>query len=677
MLLAINEEVKSFRTVDKSKINSKADAASDITGSSARQLSFSSGNLFESLARTNPELFDTAKLKQLEFSDDLVRAFNEYFETITNKVDADYTDLVSKKGAEWLSTEEGISQYYQQFNGAYVGGFQRDWAKLIQEGMSQEDARKAVMESFCPESMSESGCRQLIKTRIQNNRILTDTLTKMLKMNYTALNISEAEATQLIEGLQSDETNAETIGKIKEFLKDPDKLSKFKSGNNYDFRSIGGGVVFLSNDASIQFSQHPSKRLADIFKYDAIVVGHGAYNDEYEVPTAKSIRDNNPSDIYEKIKSATANFIQILKGISAHNGFPEESKDTLNNIISQANQVSDTFNSDQMEKDIKERKYDGVKTAILSFTKILESCVKLAYSIEDEDIQETLSDTVFEFAAGLDEALNGIRNYQDPKQAFKDGTARKWVVQPIDTLTTSDNNTIIDVLRALKREGFKHVYVGACNPGDVSLPTDIRNDKDFVVEMGRASVYLEQNLDDFNLSILESNLNTVAKLYGSEYEFYTLNELYDELDNIYDQIPIHEGAWDVIKNIAKKAIQIIIGIWKRVIGFLKNLFEKIRAKIAKRFGDKREAKTKKPVQLSLIEVKDGKAKMVKYTANSPVEIQEQITKSNRTISDYIQYRSRFETQYIKTLQNKLSTYENKDKVQARSESTIFDNLYFI
>lgn len=50
-----------------------------------KELSFISGNMFESLALSNPELFDMYKLKQLQYSEDLFKDFDEYYGAIINQ----------------------------------------------------------------------------------------------------------------------------------------------------------------------------------------------------------------------------------------------------------------------------------------------------------------------------------------------------------------------------------------------------------------------------------------------------------------------------------------------------------------------------------------------------------------------------------------------------------------
>ena len=94
-IYSIQEKVKYFKDV--------------VNFQNGIYVSLPSSNLFESLATSNPELFNIQKLKQLEFSRDLVTDFNRYFNEIgmyeNNKMDA------LNKEAKSMTEEEYIAKY--------------------------------------------------------------------------------------------------------------------------------------------------------------------------------------------------------------------------------------------------------------------------------------------------------------------------------------------------------------------------------------------------------------------------------------------------------------------------------------------------------------------------------------------------------------------------------------
>lgn len=545
---AISEEVHTFKNIKASNIkDTLANNLNKHMSGGDQGLAFPSGNAFESMARTNPEYFNNAKLKELQASTNLVHDFNEYFKSI---ILGDIKKFNDKYGEFHLPDDDDAGEFNTTIHRMIISQYRM----LKMSGVSEDEVVKCITEQYIPESLTEKGCRALINIRINNSRLLTDSLTKMLRHNYQALGISLAEAKHLIFELNQDSINSKAIGKIKEMLKDPNKLKRFKMDEyNYDFRSIGGACIFLSQDPSIQFSQHPSKRLMDIFKYDAIVTAHGSYI------------DNNRSG----------------------------------NIV----------------------------------------------------------------------------------QKIKDGSSRDWVCQPVSTLKASNLTTIVDILRALKKEGFKNVYVGACNPGSVQLPKDIIMDKSFKVTMGLQSVYLENNLVNDpiyqDICTLEHRLNDMSDEYGGEYSNFSLNELYTEYDNI--ESILNEGVIEAIKQFAKKAVSIIIEIWRHIVAFFKSIYTKISVSIKEKFGNNYNSKTPKPISINVISmVGNGTSTIDKYTANTPDDIKNIVQKANMSISNRIKHHSTIETSYIRKLEQLASSgklIKNSSKIN--KESTIFKSIQFI
>lgn len=509
----ISEDVEYFKDIKRhSKINTQDDASKE--GYSPQKAAFPSGNALESLARTNPELFNTKKLRQLKASKNIVETFNKYM-----------TDLYMGhlKEIEQLVKENPTQETIFGLNTTLFGALASDFNEL-EKKIGNEAAKRAVAETFIPESLTESGCWKLIQIRITKNKILVDALTKMLKNNYALLGLSSAEVASLIEDLNNEESNDKGIAQVKAILKNPKILNKFRLGkNNYDFRPIGGAVIFLSEDPSIQFSQHPSKRLMDIFKYDAIVTGHG---------------------------------------------------------------------------------------------------------------------------------------YHDPDSELKDERYH-WKVQPISTLTKSDLDNMNEILDALKKEGFKNIYIGACNPNNDPISDEFKKDPNFKVHMGRSSVYLENDIinSDEYISLMEAE-NTISKLeaiYGDEYDKMNLQELYNEIDRVQNDTYIHEGIIDKLVNFVKKAVQFIISIWKRIIGFFKNIFAKGIDFIKDKFGGSISSKTKKPVKASTIEFNGDKADVKDYVCNSAEDVQDVYKKSNKSIVQMIKSSSAKETAHIKNIEKHIES----------------------
>ena len=94
-------------------IREKVDYYNTITTLSGYTRSYHGGNLFESLASTNPELFNAEKLKQIERSKNIVVDFNNYFINIM----AAEIDRYSKVGANIdRETLERDDYFSREFN---------------------------------------------------------------------------------------------------------------------------------------------------------------------------------------------------------------------------------------------------------------------------------------------------------------------------------------------------------------------------------------------------------------------------------------------------------------------------------------------------------------------------------------------------------------------------------
>lgn len=689
-MIVYREEVEKFRSVSRGKLYDRKEQANDPSRGVA--LSFASGNTFESLAKTNPEEFNNKVLKAMKDSENLVEAFNIYYQSIYNSI--------YNKGEEWMEkfkpfTKGSEMNNAYMFNVASFSAVNSDAITLAQYFDNPADATKAVTQMYLPESLTEEGCKKLIDTRLKNNKLLTDSLVKMLKTNYMALNITSAEAASLIEDLQDDEKNGQAIGKIKEFLLDPKKLVKFKMGkSNYDFRSIGGGCMFLSNDPSIQFSQHPSKNLSLIFKYDAIVIGHGDYNEKSSASTAKDIKSDS-GVLFEKLSAAIKSTLTAMEESMKQNEkdvkFIQDNKE-FNDLETRESYRKTLISEKKLVNEIKEELLDILKrtktgnsqeiSTLISKTapKIYKYMQALA-AIGEEDVFHKLDESYKQ----LIKYSNLLKAKADPKQAMKDGTAADWIVQPISTLTTSNNVRMIDIIRNLKKEGFKNIFIGACNPGNVQLPADIRNDKNFKVSMGSACVYMENTVEDDeiinDLKLLEATFDSYIE--DNRYRRMSIDELFTEYN--YLNMIIHESVGSAIKAIVSKAIQIIAAIWKRIVEFFRNIYGRIKEFISSKFGDKSKTKTKKPVEVWVISMNGDKAKFDKKTCNSPEEIMNLIQSGNATISAYIKDRSAKENEYIKKLQDLVNSGKlKKDQPKAQSqqqtekhESSIFDGVIMI
>jgi len=630
------EEVEKFRMIKEKITPKQQNATKNSDDRKVKDMSFSSGNIFDSLGNTNPELFNREKMKSLlEDSTNLVEDFNKYLIWIINSFNDQAKKVIDEHDGETRSVNTAVWNVLME-----------DFDTLqTKYGLSGKEATEAVFGKWIPESLTEEGCRKLLETRMKNNRLLTDALTKMIKTNYQILGISAQSAEALLRDLNDDNDSDGAVNFIKKVMDNPSILKKFKLGtNNYDFRSIGGAVLFLSSDAGIQLSERPSKNLEKIFRYDAIVVAHGG-DQGTSYYTAKDIY--NAKSKVDEIKKELKDLIDDMKEKLATSERWKEMLDQYGARIDRAKTVEEL--DDLIDKMWTLIKYDREFDVTKWFTHRLSVLKDLIKSIED------------------------------PKQAMMDKDARNWSCQPIDTLTTLGNERMIDVIRALKKEGFKNIFIGACNPGGFQLPRDLTQDKDFKVHYGTASVYAEDSL------IVSPEIHPIYETYveldnlleGSEYRYMGLENLYKSYEELYCEAVVlkEEGFLDKLKAFAKKVVEIIIAIWKKIIEFIINIFNKIKDTFINKFG--KGKKIKKKVEAEFITLaQDGKASKQKVNTDDTEELKKAAINANSSINAFVKKRSSEEKEWFNRMQQKINTMQQNPK-SVNNESGIFESVEFL
>lgn len=581
------------------------------------QHSNQSGNLFDSIANSDPDMIERYKLKSLLNSKNIVDDFNKYFIDIISNYETKIED--------WQKSSYVKEEDVYKFNTNLAIMYYTDLYNLTQVlGISEKNAKDLLTQINIPQSLTEEGCRQLIKTRLSRNRLLTDSLIKMIKSNYQTFNLSFKESEKLVKILDNDASNHIGIAKIKQFMQDPSILRKFKKGNNYDFRSIGGACMFLSMNPSIQISQHPSKRLSLIFKYDAIVVGHGAGED---------VSVNKAVDIHKELD--TSNLSKSLSNL-------------INHVESNALIVDNVY---VMSLKIIKKTIDKKNTNLNKLNKYLKF---LTYSsanfLRTKDV-ELFNEYSRDVQIELRKYINHIKAKKNPEQSIKDGKSQNWTVEPISTLTQNDLFSITDILRALKKEGFKNIYIGSCNPENISIPNDLAKDPDFKVTRGRASVLLEDTYEDSSIEDL-------------------LLE-YDILEEYINYELLQEGKiTDTLKTIAKRAFEIIKALWKKIIQFFTMIINKIKTIPSKISGNSKE-KLKEPIKTGFIQFNGNNAKYIEFKCDNIEDLKTAVNKANQSINDAIKKYEQQENSAIQKLQNMI----DRGEFEKKNESCgIFNNI---
>ena len=570
MIYSLNENVKYMRS-----IQSPYDA---------RKRSYASDNPFESLALTNPELFNRAKLQALEDSKNLVRDFDSYFGAILDADNARFRDFSKDKGENW--TDKDIDNYQNFFNVSIHSAMYSDFEGLKQTtGLSDNIINRMIYKAYIPDSLTEEGCKKLIDIRLKQSQILVDSLYKMLEMNYIMLSLDAGQATDLSKDLKDPNKSNKAIEEIKAILSS--NMDKFRMGlSNYDFRPLGGACVFIATGLDLA-STNPLKYVANLFKYDAIVFGHGEYSKNERPYTPLAIWIRSIRDVVKKIHAYTNGILKLTK--------------EYENII-----------SDSLKNEVQTlRSYSAIlATKKIDDKDIIEFRKKIEHILNELINESTLIGEAEErrklvrYIDMIDYAYQPIISKMDIDQARMDGKSATWVVQPISTLKHQNLTHIIDIVRALKEEGFKNILINCCNPGGVKLPKDIINDPSITITMGKYSV-LKEDTD----------------------------------------LGLNEASSGDIKTIFKKSIAMM----KEAISRIVNNCHHMKQKVSKLIKSVKNSRLK-DIKITYIKMSGTHAKMVEGIWTSSSILEKEINKSNDTIIDLIETRLRDDTKYINELE---------------------------
>lgn len=578
-------------------LNEKVSYFNTVSTFTAGVDSYASGNMFESLATTNPEAFNDAKLEAILNSKELVSDFHEYFASILGE-DMDRYIAFIKEYAD-KPTNEFLGTFYKDYNISYYSIIRNDIAYL-RKMVPDDQLMMIIFNTYLPDTLSEEGIKRLIRVRLANNQILITGLMRMMEANYDAFNIGLCEAQELTNRLSDKDHNNEAIAHIRNILKDPKVLEGFKDRHgNYDFRPIGGAYLIMRNKLELQGAA-PAKYLQNLFKYDCIVYSHGNVS-KYERSGPIGSTLTSKSSIVEQLRYVTAAMVndKQLKKILGKN------KALINEINSVHEVMQSMCGRTFINMDNLDRIYDVLR-------ELWSKMIDFTNTIDIAKTEDT--EYMYSWIRTIDYYLQPIYDKNNKMQNLKDGRSGRWTIQPVNTLTQKNVTHVIDLLRTLKKEGFHNIMIMSCNPGSVKLPSDIHKDGDFNVTMGLHSVLIENFIND-DIGVLNENLVDTLK----------------------------HGFRNMSESI------------KRLMDSCRARFTAIRKDVSMTIDKKFKGKKFKPVKTGMIKIDDGnKTTYIEIKCSNPEQLKKAILDSNDSIMRMIDIISDDERRYIDMVSSKYS-----------------------
>lgn len=230
----------------------------------------------------------------------------------------------------------------------------------------------------------------------------------------------------------------------------------------------------------------------------------------------------------------------------------------------------------------------------------------------------------------------------------------KWTIQPVHTLKAGPFTDVNDLVRQLIKEGFKNINLVSCNPGRHSLAKDIRDTKGIKIHHANTSllaestyyynsgdylvesifVEVDQNIKDTYKHLLDISEESNIPLWDDDY----LDECMQYCNSSVYLSSLNEGvlaqAWAKLKELVKKALSAIIGLFKKLLELVGKIINKIKDFFKKIFGsDKFEKKLIKPIKTGAIIVEN--ASLQRKSVNSWDEFQNTIVRSCEQITSKI------------------------------------------
>lgn len=688
-----------------------------IGGDNYATTSIGNGGMLDSIAQNHIEELDVEKEKSLIESKELLNEYSLYINGNITKAIQEYGDpsksQLEKRMVEDLSILQnnfGLSQIDSAqliINEYYGGNF---LTKILGNPLyaSAEDIERC-----------NTAIRTILRLRMNYVNKITSLMSKMLRVNYKQLGLSEEQAEIYINSLKSNSNDSvQTAGKIKQLIKDnADKYLK-NGGASIDLTPLGFGVILgpsgkyqlraagtdkSNKDAMLKFIQQA-------MRYDVVVIAHGedGYTSEKLKKSGKDIKhtlDQSITEVWQNSKN------YIAQASSEIINKYEDDQESISDIIQFYTNFIKSINLKKYLKyDInkivdefeKNDDIDHIRDYITSF--INQKCEEISKTFESAN--NTFKRNKEKYTESIQNIIEKDKNKMKElyaliardvllgddvtggyvgvliKHVKVQTTNGIWGCQPTKTLKAGPFTDVNELVRELIKEGYKKILIQDCNPGNHQLSEDIMKTKGVLINHSNFSNYFESSLIDSNdstyisINEAEMSLKSFAESYDIDYnDDNYLEECYNWYK--YNYTAIQEGRiTGAIKDFFKRIVGAIIGFIKNIIELIKNAFHKLKAKF---FGTKEEpkdteSKFQKNIETSLINIKNRKVE--KTSSSNRKDLQKVANEMCTQISDEIKKVNQKQQSSLKNIEKDIDKLQDIEERQSQKhESTNFYNDY--
>lgn len=462
---------------------------------------------------------------------------------------------------------------------------------------TEEQLREYMTHKYFDIDLEPEELRKTLSIRYDYNRRITQILQAMLVNNYQILGYTEEEAKRMVDNL-STKNKKITFDEVIENIK---RNNNFIKDNTIDLRSLGGGIIYLSNYEVTDdlLSEQPSALITSAinyaFEYDVVFFAHGVYNDDMYREIPKFIDQLKPLD-----------FIQICK-----TDYPNDSK--FKSIYSGYREDVDDISFGISDEDVYKRYVDTIGE-IYHLDDVASKFVKSGNGnrINFDKIPE-MKDDLNKFVEMYNDWYNEdevnanelIRKYKNLKYWYNEFyqflKGKRWLSQ---NTKIGKNNASIDTVTNIRNIIKEHpdaktIMVLNCNPDHIKLPVDLQRSKVKITISNNSTLadvstnrdlrhmytgesYIYES-DEFEFDSILESIETDFKNFASEngIDYYDDESLMEAVNYIESgMVPVTEGVagkvWNTLVKFVKTIIKAIVAIFKAVINFFKTIFNKIK-----------------------------------------------------------------------------------------------------
>ena len=373
------------------KSSNKLNSDNGITHASTHAF----GDNITSAINYSIEQYDKASDELVLQSECLVEAYNKM---IRGKV-ADAMSLVKKKNVKYSElsdkqqTQAGFTRLYNLCEDLLDSIADLEFSQHTPVDIKDSDIEKLIVDSdFYPSDNDPEKVKRIINARIRYNNTIMEMFKMMIYNNYEILGLSKDVAMVYNVKLSSSDHSVqkEAVKDIKQIIETQTNKFKLKGHNTFDFRPLGLGVLFQTEEYMGGVSStytDPSHYIQVLSQYDCVVIAHGG---DEEADNAGKLRSHALDSICNRRKTLNDKMKEISSQIQELTEYIESKQDQiLTKLKLKENNGSDAEKFAIYVKKCAKSYQDDMKDYQKDIDKFTKRIEQIKYDLENDTYSDT------------------------------------------------------------------------------------------------------------------------------------------------------------------------------------------------------------------------------------------------------------------------------------------------